>query len=222
MAGKATELKRRRRLVSTADRLRGYQGSLKVRFCVRTCLAGVILVAAVAVSASIGVGESDATAPWMSGERASVILGEGKRGIYRWRSELRSAGKLNGGKLGALCINTVVFEPTEGSELENCGSVPGRGILEVSRAGTKVRPITVLSMVFNASARSVYLKRLGRAGHTFPLRRLGAGKLTSISDVPLSTFAHAFGGRFCLERYAAYDSSGNAVADSGRRHCDSR
>lgn len=195
--------------------------NLQSTWCVRALLVGVVFVVPAAIGSAAAAGAINAAASRVSEERTSVTLGEGKRGVYRWRSELRPAGKLHGGKLGSICINSVVIELTEGSEFENCGPVLGNGRLEVSRAGTKVQPIMVLSMVFEASARSVYLKRLDHPGRTFALRRLGAKRLASISDVPLSSFAHAFGGPFCLERYVVYDASGHEVADGGKHFCHS-
>jgi hypothetical protein len=194
---------------------------LQIGSKIRAYLVSIGFVAVVVASASTAAGANHADGAQASAERTSVTLGQGKLGIYRWRSELLPAGKLHGGNLGSLCLNSVVIEISEASEFENCGPVLGKGRVEVSRAGTKSQPITVLSMVLKASATRVYLKRQGHIGRTFALRRLGVGKLTSISDTPLSTFAHAFGGPFCLERYVASDAGGNEVADSGRHPCSS-
>jgi hypothetical protein len=149
----------------------------------------------------------------------SVTLGEGRLGMYGWRSELRSAGKLQEEEPGSLCINTLVIEQAEGSELENCGPVLRRGVSETSRGGTREKPITVFTVIFKVPVQRMYLKLLGHRGHTVALRQIGVKRLKSISTVPLSTFAEAFGGPFCLERYVAFDGQGKAVADSGHHRC---
>jgi hypothetical protein len=79
-------------------------------------------------------------------------------------------------------------------------------------------PITVLTMIFKGPVKSLYLKLSGHPGHTFALRQIGVRELGFISNVPLSTFARAFGGRFCIEHYVAFAPSGKSVVDS-RRPC---
>jgi hypothetical protein len=150
--------------------------------------------------------------------RPSVSLGAGRLGPYEWRSEVRSAGKLEDKEPGSVCLRSVLFEPGEGMEFEVCGPIP-KGDVELSRGGKPRKPITVLAAVFPSPATTVYIKRAGEPGQSYKVHQFNTAALGASPGVELGGFARAYGGYFCLERYAAFDAEGAKVFDSGRRRC---
>jgi hypothetical protein len=148
----------------------------------------------------------------------SVLIGQGHIGRYQWSAHVSPAGRLQESEPGALCLDLSMLEITESSEFDVCGRWRP-AIYETARAGTGARPKTAVAFLFDGSATRIYLKLAGRPGAMLPLKQLSVEELGSISTSPISSFARGYSGRFCIERYIAYQDDGHAVYDSGKRRC---
>lgn len=188
-------------MASGSRRRKRYLGFLLVGLCVT--------LAAIASSAF-------ADAP----EPAFVSLGEGHIGNYRWFSEVEPPEDPGERKAGAICLGVGMLEPPIGthngeiSETTECGpQSAGMPTIESITGGSKGKPRTAVAMLFDGSARRMYLKLRGRSGETFRLGRLSEEALGPISAQPLAYFTHGYASRFCIQRLVAYDQAGKVVAE---------
>lgn len=178
-------------------------------------ISAIVLLAVSVLAGVLGMRDLGATTASAFPTRPSVSLGEGHVGPYQWAVEVLPGGKRL--QPGSLCLSTALREPTEGSVFENCGPIIS-GLVETTQAGTPRKPMEVVVFLLPGSLDRLYLKLSGQPGKTFPLKKLSASDLTSISDVPLSSFAHAYARRVCLQHYIGYNEAGK-IAFSGRRAC---
>lgn len=140
-----------------------------------------------------------------------VVLGQGHRHNFAWESYAKTPKKLRA--TGKTCVWIVTAEIVghilERTEPYECVKISAhRGLFqEVSSSVSGRKARTVLSMVFAPTAQRLVLKLAGKQPRSMALSQLKESKATSLGMQPISYWAGAFYGPFCLEGYTVYDST---------------
>jgi hypothetical protein len=154
-----------------------------------------------------------------------LVLGRGQSHNFAWESYAKTPKKLRAS--GKTCVWIVTAEIVghilERTEPYECVKIGGhRGLFqEVSSRATGRKERTVLSMVFAPTAQRLVLRLAGKQPRSMALNQLKAPKATSLGMQPISYWAGAFYGPFCLEGYAVYDSTGQELTGESV-HCSGK
>lgn len=155
----------------------------------------------------------------------TVLLDEGKIGRSVWTAWLRPAGH-SGAAGERVCRGVALAGPSSGglwaqSEFEECGAVSASApVIESIDRGQGRKRRTVWLGLFSAEVSKVYL-RIGRArqGNFVRLQQLSPKKAGALGIDRLKFWARGYAGPSCLHRLITYNSSGEALSDSGKESC---
>jgi hypothetical protein len=158
-------------------------------------------------------------------KKAYVVMARGKIRGDRWVTVIDGSARKGNG-LAEPCLTVVLERPSapglvEDNESRECSYVsddlPFSQSVSVGRTGPAER--TVLAMAFSPRARTVALDLGGRGRRTVSLQLMGSPKAKELGINPISYWAHAFSGAFCLHRFTAYTHTGRVLSDSGAMPC---
>lgn len=188
----------------------------------RRLTVGVIALTTVVLSVMVGVGSATTSQPESA---PRLVLGQGQSHNFAWESFAKTPKKLRSTK--KTCVWIVVAEIVghilERTEPYECVKISvHRGLFqEVSSSVSGRKARTVLSMVFAPTAQRLVLKLAGKRPRSMALNQLKEPKATSLGMQPISYWAGAFHGPFCLEGYTVYDSANQELTGESV-HCSAK